>query len=58
MHEQGVPITYAYISVAHDFHGVAGNQHVAFGPRAELSQQLKQYDDAFAAFFQRLKRAN
>ena len=58
MHEQGVPITYAYISDAHDFHGVAGNQHVAFGPgAAEYVQQLKQYDDAFAAFFQRLKKS-
>jgi hypothetical protein len=58
MHERGIPVTYAYISDAHDFHGVAGNQHVAFGPGdAGYVQQLKAYDDAFAAFFQRLKAA-
>ncbi len=58
MHEQGIPVTFAYISDAHDFHGVAGNQHVAFGPGdAEYVQQLKEYDDAFAAFFQRLKKS-
>ena len=27
MQEHGIPVTYAYISDAHDFHGVAGNQH-------------------------------
>jgi hypothetical protein len=58
MHEQGVPVTFAYISDAHDFHGVAGNQHVAFGAGdAEYVQQLKEYDDAFAVFFQRLKKS-
>ncbi|HVO96144.1 MAG TPA: hypothetical protein VMT22_25030, partial [Terriglobales bacterium] len=57
MQERGIPITYAYISDAHDFHGVSGNQHVAFGPGdAGYVQQLKAYDDAFAAFFQRLKQ--
>jgi hypothetical protein len=55
MQEHGVPVTYAYISDAHDFHGTAGNQHVAFGPgSAGYVAQLKSYDDAFAAFFQRL----
>ena len=55
MQEHGVPVTYAYISDAHDFHGIAGNQHVAFGPgSAGYVAQLKSYDDAFAAFFQRL----
>jgi hypothetical protein len=55
MQEHGVPVTYAYISDAHDFHGVAGNQHVAFGPGSPgYVAQLKSYDDAFAAFFQRL----
>ena len=55
MQEHGVPITYAYISDAHDNHGVSGNQHVAFGPgSAGYVAQLKSYDDAFAAFFQRL----
>jgi hypothetical protein len=56
MQERGIPVTFAYISDAHDFHGVAGNQHVAFGPGdAGYVQQLKAYDDAFAAFFRRLK---
>ena len=32
MQEKGIPVTYAYISDAHDFHGVSGNAHVAFGP--------------------------
>jgi len=56
MQERGIPVTFAYISDAHDFHGVAGNQHVAFGPGdAGYVQQLKAYEDAFAAFFRRLK---
>ena len=55
MQETGVPVTYAYISDAHDFHGAAGNAHLAFGPGSPgLREQLKAYDDAFAAFFQRL----
>ncbi|HVP60636.1 MAG TPA: hypothetical protein VMT11_08755 [Myxococcaceae bacterium] len=57
MLEHGVQVTYAYISDAHDFHGVAGNTHLAFGPgSAGYVQQLKAYDDAFAAFFVRLKK--
>jgi hypothetical protein len=56
MQEHGVPVTFAYISDAHDFHGVAGNAHTAYGPgSAGYVQQLKSYDDAFAAFFQRLQ---
>jgi len=56
MQEHGVPVTFAYISDAHDFHGVAGNAHTAFGPgSAGYVAQLKSYDDAFAAFFQRLR---
>jgi hypothetical protein len=55
MQEAGVPITYAYISDAHDFHGNAGDQHVAFGPGSDgYVKQLKAYDDAFGAFFSRL----
>lgn len=55
MQEKGIPVTYAYISDAHDFHGVSGNTHVAYGPgSAGYVQQLKAYDDAFAAFFARL----
>jgi hypothetical protein len=58
MHEKGIPVTFAYISDAHDFHGVSGNQHVAFGPGSQgYVDQLKAYDDAFAAFFQRLARS-
>ncbi|HVY40170.1 MAG TPA: hypothetical protein VHM31_19660, partial [Polyangia bacterium] len=55
MQEHGVPVTFAYISDAHDFHGVAGNAHTAYGPgSAGYVAQLKSYDDAFAAFFTRL----
>lgn len=55
MQEKGIPVTYAYISDAHDFHGTAGNQHVAFGPGdAGYVQQLQSYDNAFANFFDRL----
>ena len=58
MQERGIPVTYGYISDAHDFHGVAGNAHVAFGPGdAGYVAQLKAYDDAFGAFFARLKAA-
>jgi hypothetical protein len=57
MQERGIPVTYAYISDAHDFHGVSGNAHTAFGPGdAGYVQQLKAYDDAFAAFFDRLQK--
>jgi hypothetical protein len=55
LQEKGVPITYAYISDAHDNHGNAGDTHVAYGPgSAGYVAQLKAYDDAFAAFFTRL----
>jgi hypothetical protein len=55
MQEAGIPVTYAYISDAHDFHGVAGNAHTAYGPGDPgYVAQLKSYDDAFAAFFARL----
>jgi hypothetical protein len=58
MQEKGIPVTYGYISDAHDFHGVAGNQHLAFGPgSAGYVAQLKAYDDAFGAFFKRLAAA-
>jgi hypothetical protein len=58
MQEHGIPITYAYISDAHDFHGVAGNQHVAFGPGSQgYVDQLRAYDQAFARFFERLAAA-
>ena len=35
MQERGIPVTYAYISDAHDFHGTSGDQHVAFGPGSQ-----------------------
>ena len=55
MQESGVPITYAYISDAHDNHGNAGAIHVAYGPGSQgYVDQLKAYDDAFGAFFSRL----
>jgi hypothetical protein len=58
MQERGIPITYAYISDAHDFHGVAGNQHLAFGPGSQgYVDQLRAYDAAFARFFERLAAA-
>jgi hypothetical protein len=55
MQESGIPVTYAYISDAHDGHGVAGKDHVAYGPgEAGYTAQLKAYDDAFGQFFTRL----
>jgi hypothetical protein len=61
MQEAGVPVTYGYISDAHDFHtpNLAGDSYAssATGP-GEIThdQQLKAYDDAFAAFFQNLQQ--
>jgi hypothetical protein len=46
MHEAGIPVTFAYISDVHDSHAGFG----AYGP----GEALKSYDDAFAAFIQRL----
>jgi hypothetical protein len=55
MQEHGVPVTYAYISDAHDSHGVDGSGQTAFGPgQAGYTQQLAAYDQAFASFFTRL----
>jgi hypothetical protein len=55
MQEAGIPITYAYISDAHDGHGNAGNIHFAYGPgEAGYTQQLHDYDTAFGRFFNRL----
>jgi hypothetical protein len=59
MQENGVPVTYGYISDAHDMHvpNTTSDSFVssATGP-AEFTyqQQLKAYDDAFAAFFSNL----
>ncbi len=55
MQEAGIPVTYAYISDAHDGHGTAGNIHFAYGPgEAGYVQQLHDYDTAFGKFFARL----
>jgi hypothetical protein len=51
MQEHGVPVTYAYISDAHDNHAGQG----AYGPgEAGYVAALKAYDDDFGKFFQRL----
>src|SRR5438093_4477313 len=62
MQEAGVPVTYAYISDAHDNHTSSfpapsnPNFPRASGPgEADYKAQLKAYDDAFAAYFARLK---
>src|SRR5437899_6253833 len=55
MQESGIPVTYAYISDAHDGHGTSGNIHFAYGPgEAGYTQQLAAYDSAFNKFFTRL----
>jgi hypothetical protein len=51
MQEAGVPVTYAYISDAHDNHSLGQ----ASGPgEADYKAQLAAYDDAFKKFFERL----
>ena len=58
MQEAGIPITYAYVSDAHDAHGTSGNIHFAYGPgEAGYTQQLQAYDQAFQKFFNRLAAA-
>jgi outer membrane murein-binding lipoprotein Lpp len=57
MQEAGIPVTYGYISDAHDAHGQSGEIHTAMGPgQAAYVQQLKDYDQAFAQFFDRLAK--
>jgi hypothetical protein len=52
MLEHGVPVTYSYISDAHDNHTFPFG---AYGPgEAGYVAQLKSYDTAFGAFFTRL----
>ena len=52
MQEHGIPVTYAYISDAHDNHTLTR----ASGPgEADYKQQLADYNTAFGTFFQRLK---
>ena len=56
MQEAGIPVTFGYISDAHDQHGVAGEIHATRGPgEADYVQQLHNYDTAFGQFFDRLK---
>src|SRR5438128_2752289 len=56
MQEAGIPVTYAYISDAHDGHGPAGSVHFAYGPgEFGYTQQLQAYDQAFQKFFDRLE---
>jgi hypothetical protein len=51
LQEHGVPVTYAYISDAHDAHPSGP----AFGPgQAGYVAALKSYDDAFGKFFTRI----
>ena len=58
MQEHGIPVTFGYISDAHDQHGVAGEIHATRGPgEADYVQQLKNYDEAFGQFFDRLAAA-
>ena len=55
MQEAGIPVTYAYVSDAHDEHGTAGNIHFAYAPgEAGYVTQLREYDQAFQQFFDRL----
>ena len=59
MQEQGIPVTFAYISDAHDLHtpnpATDTTTNMAQGPgEAGYVQQLHAYDQAFAKFFQRL----
>jgi hypothetical protein len=57
MQEAGIPVTFAYISDAHDNH-LAGGITKAFGPgEAGYAAQLKAYDAAFKKFFDRLAAA-
>lgn len=61
MQEHGIPVTYAYIITAHrplprNPYGYGHPEDTRdYGPgEAHYVDQLKQYDDAFAAFFKRL----
>ena len=53
MQEAGIPVTYGYLSDAHDRHPSGG----AYGPgEAGYVAALKSYDDAFGTFFTRLAK--
>jgi hypothetical protein len=52
--EAGIPVTYTYLSDVHDDH-YDQDKGDAFGPgEAGMEAQLKEYNAAFSAFFQRL----
>jgi hypothetical protein len=56
MQERGIPVTFGYISDAHDPHGAPmGTPDFAPG-QAEYTAVLKDYDAAFDAFFTRLAK--
>jgi hypothetical protein len=56
MQEHGIPVTYAYIADAHDDH-TNRNEGNAFGPgQAGYEAQLKEWNQGFAAFFDRLNQ--
>ena len=56
MQENGIPVTYGYLSDAHDPHFAAAGTP-AYGPgQAEYVSVLKEYDAAFDAFFSRMAR--
>lgn len=58
LQEAGVPVTYTYLSDVHDDHYDQNNGN-AFGPgEAGMEAQLKEYNAAFTAFFQRLASDN
>jgi hypothetical protein len=55
MQEAGIPVTFGYISDAHDLHGTAGEIHTTQGPGEDgYVKQLQAYDQAFESFFNRL----
>jgi hypothetical protein len=52
MQKAGIPVTFGYISDAHDNHQDPSGVNVAYGPgEAGYIQQLKDYDRAFSLFF-------
>ncbi len=58
MQESGIPVTFAYVADAHDDHSPGGmlNEGNAFGPgQAGYETQLREYSQAFEAFFERLE---
>jgi len=55
MQESGVPVTFTYVSDAHDNHHDPSGSNVAYGPgEAGYEQQLADYNKAFTTFFGRL----